>query len=340
MTRGLCSVATVVLTFSLVACHSEPKNYADAAAITGTPYTVTWGPVTVQAGVEDTQCIWLNLNNATTIKVHQMVDQLDLISHHLIVYKDDMDTTEQTTPIDCQPFTGALNPTGMISPIAITQKKYDEITLPDEVAYTFNPNQMIKLEHHYINETDSAQQAMATTTFYASDADDIKYEASILFTGSPDVNIPAGSNTTLHEFFTVPTYEDFSQSKIFAVTGHEHHLGTGVEVNVAPAKTGPMTAVYNPNPFEWASPATQIQTPYFGIPNGGGFDFTCTWDNTTDATVTFGESATDEMCFFWLYYYPSQGSKVCFHTNQFGGVDGLNICCPDDSLCAQLGSNL
>jgi hypothetical protein len=101
-----------------------------------------------------------------------------------------------------------------------------------------------------------------------------------------------------------------------------------------------MTAVYNPNPFEWASPATQIQTPYFGIPNGGGIDFTCTWDNTTDATVTFGESATDEMCFFWLYYYPSQGSKVCFHTNQFGGVDGLNICCPDDSLCAQLGSNL
>jgi len=32
------------------------------------------------------------------------------------------------------------------------------------------------------------------------------------------------------------------------------------------------------------------------------------------------------MCFFWAYYYPSQGSHVCFHTNQFGNVD---VCCPD-----------
>ena len=44
---------------------------------------------------------------------------------------DNSDTTEQTTPTPCQPFTGALNTTGMIAPIAITQKKDDEITLPN-----------------------------------------------------------------------------------------------------------------------------------------------------------------------------------------------------------------
>jgi hypothetical protein len=315
-----------------------PKNFQDAAAITGTPYTVTWGPVLVQPGAEDTQCIWMPLGNTASIKVHQLVDQLDPISHHLIVYKDDMDTTAQTTPVACLPFSGALDTSGMIAPIAITQTKLDEITLPAGVGYTLSANQMIRLEHHYINETDSPQMAMATTTFYASDDSDIQYEAGLLFTGSPDIDIPAGSNFTLHQFFTVPSYEDFSQSKIFAITGHEHHLGIGVEVNVAPSKTGPMRAVYNPSPFNWASPATQDQDPFFGIPNGGGFDFTCTWDNTTASAVTFGESATEEMCFFWLYYYPSQGSKVCVHTDRFGGVNGVSLCCPDDSLCAQLGS--
>ena len=336
MMRGILS-ALPLAACVLAGCKSEPpKNFQDAAALSGTPYTITWGPVLVQPSVEDTQCIWMPLSNTAPIKVHQMVDQLDLISHHLIVYRDDMDTTAQTTPMDCQPFTGALNPTGMIEPIAITQKKLDEITLPPGVGYTLAANQMIKLEHHYINETDSPQMAMATTTFYADDGSDIQYEASLLFTGSPDINIPAGSSATLHEFFTVPTYEDFSQSKIFAITGHEHHLGTGVEVNLAPKPTGPMTPVYNPNPFTWASPATQGQDPFFGIPSGGGFDFTCTWDNTTGSAVTFGESATDEMCFFWLYYYPSQGSKVCVHTNMYGGVNGINICCPDDTLCSQL----
>jgi len=50
---------------------------------------------------------------------------------------------------------------------------------------------------------------------------------------------------------------------------------------------------------------------------------------------TFGESANNEMCFFWAYYWPSQGSKVCFHTEQYGGHD---LCCPGDSLCS-LASN-
>jgi len=70
------------------------------------------------------------------------------------------------------------------------------------------------------------------------------------------------------------------------------------------------------------------------IPTGGGFDFECSWHNTSGSQVGFGESANEEMCFFWAYYYPSQGSKVCFHTDQYGGADGLNICCPGDSLCS------
>jgi hypothetical protein len=316
----------------LAGCNNEPsKNHLpDAAALTGTPYTVTWGPVLVQPGVEDTQCMWVPLGNTAPIKVHQFVDQLDLISHHLIVYTDNLHTTAQPTPVACQPFSGALSTSGTIAPIAITQTSHDEITLPPGVGYTLAANQMIKLEHHYINETDSPQMAMATTTLYAADANDIQYEAGFIITGSLDVYIPAGSNAALHQFFQFPSYEDFSQSKIFAVTGHEHHLGTGVTVNVAPSPTGPMTTVYNPNPFEWASPMTQGQDPFFSVPNGGGYDFTCTWNNTTASAVLFGESATDEMCFFWQYYYPSQGSKVCINSG------GASICCPEDPLCADL----
>ncbi len=45
------------------------------------------------------------------------------------------------------------------------------------------------------------------------------------------------------------------------------------------------------------------------------------------------------MCFFWAYYYPSRGAKVCFRTTQFGG---LNLCCPDAgaSICDALAGQL
>jgi hypothetical protein len=39
------------------------------------------------------------------------------------------------------------------------------------------------------------------------------------------------------------------------------------------------------------------------------------------------------MCFFWTYYYPSQGAFVCAHTGQFGGID---LCCPGSPLCDQI----
>ena len=72
-----------------------------------------------------------------------------------------------------------------------------------------------------------------------------------------------------------------------------------------------------------------------GIPAGGGFDFECKWTNTGSTAVKFGESANDEMCFFWAYYYPSQGAKVCIHTEQYGGAAGIDICCPaTPTICA------
>lgn len=305
----------------------------DAAELTGEKFSMIWGPVTVPAGTETTQCIWKRLDNPTEIKVHQMHNVLSGGSHHLIVYKDDKDTTEQLEPTPCEPFTGALNSTGMIAPLAITQRADDSIFLPQGVAYTFAPNQMIKLEMHYLNRGDTAQDVKSTVDFFSADPATIQHEAAILFTGSPDIDLPPGPST-LHQFFKVPPSIDLSQSKIFAITGHEHALGTGVKVNVAPAKTGPMTEVYAPDPFLWSEPETVTAAEPFSVPTGGGFDFTCSWNNTTGQNVQFGESANEEMCFFWAYYYPSQGSKVCIHTDEYGGASGLDVCCPGDGLCS------
>jgi hypothetical protein len=192
---------------------------------------------------------------------------------------------------------------------------------------------MIKLEMHYLNRGDAAVDITAMVDFFAADPATIQYEAAVLFTGSPDIDIPSMQSATLHQFFTVPANANLGEAKIFAITGHEHALGTGVKINLAPSPSGPMTEVYAPDPFVWSEPATVTPDEPFMIPAGGGLDFTCTWTNTTSQAVGFGESAKKEMCFFWAYYYPSQGSKVCFHTEQAGGANGIDLCCPGDSLC-------
>ena len=38
------------------------------------------------------------------------------------------------------------------------------------------------------------------------------------------------------------------------------------------------------------------------------------------------------MCFFWAYYFPTKGHKVCVHTELPGFP--LDLCCPGpDELC-------
>jgi hypothetical protein len=323
-----CLCLALASSLFVIACGGSTggTGQMDAPPLSGDKYSLTWGPVTVQPGVENTQCILARLSNPTDIMVHQMHNVISTGSHHMIVYKDDMDTAEQLTPFDCQPFTGALNQSGMVTPLMITQKSDDELTLPTAVAHHLAANQMIRIELHYINTTDAAEMVTGSADFFAADPATIKDEANILFIGTPDISLPPGVTTTVEEFFTPSRANvDLSSSKIFAITGHTHHFGTDMQVGTAASNGATQTPVYSPNPFVWSEPLTQVHDPEFSVPTGAGFDFKCVYNNTGTTTVKFGESATDEMCFFWMYYYPSQGSHVCFHSNQYG----VDVCCPD-----------
>jgi hypothetical protein len=302
-------------------------------------YALSWGPLSVPPSQEGTQCIWLRLSNDTEIKVHRMHNLLSSSSHHLIVYKDDMDTTEQTTPVPCEPFTGALNATGKIFPIMITQKDSDELTLPRGVAYTLAPHQMIKIEMHYLNASDVPIEATATAKFFAADPQAIRDEANILFIGTPDIMLQANSPAEIHRFFSPRRAGlDLAEAKFFAITGHTHKLGLSVDVATGESSTGPFTPVYAPERFLWSEPETTTHKPEFRLPDGGGFDFTCRYFNNTSNIVRFGESANAEMCFFWAYYYPSNGSHVCVNAT-FGGTS-FDVCCPDSGaqLCDLINS--
>ncbi|MGH7294005.1 MAG: hypothetical protein ACRELB_03680 [Polyangiaceae bacterium] len=299
-------------------------------------YTVQFGPITVQPGQENTQCIVVPLGNTAQIHVGQIHDLLGESSHHMILYKVAAQAA-QTTPFNCQPFHDTLNPANG-NPLIISQKKDDLITLPQGVAFTLDPNQMVRLEMHYINANPNQAVTLVTTSTLTTIPDSAyKYDASFIFIGDPDISIPPSSTYTLGPvYFQMPS--QYASSNFFAMTGHEHQWGTKVQIWSATGASDPGTKIYTNT--SWSDPVTTQFTPPFHVSTGGGFKFQCDWDNTSTSTVNFGESAgTNEMCFFWAYYYPANpsGAQVCFHTNKVGGTTGVDQCCPGGALCAALG---
>ena len=139
---------------------------ADAFVTPPGSFTIEWGPVTVQPGGENTQCVTKRLGNPGAIHVNQIHNSLNGVSHHLIVYKV-ADTTEVTTPVNCQPFSDTLNP-AKGSPLMITQKHDEVLQLPAGVGFNLDANQMIRLEMHFVNLSDNPSDVSATSTFAAS----------------------------------------------------------------------------------------------------------------------------------------------------------------------------
>jgi hypothetical protein len=322
--------------FVIAGCAAEEAPVGPPP-LTGDRYAIEYGPIAVAPGQEATRCMTVRLSNTASIKVHQMRNLLSPGSHHVIVYKDDDPASvEKPTPYECRPFSGALNLSGLSAPVMITQKQEDALTLPNKVAYTFAPNQMVRIEMHYINSTDQPLMVHATSEFYAVPDSEIDHEASILFIGTPDIEIPPGATMDIQRYFSSQRAQlDLGDARFFAITGHTHHYGLDVTVSTAATSGGERTSVYAPSQFEWAEPETATHRPEFKLPDGGGFDIKCSYHNTSNDTVRFGESANDEMCFFWAYYYPSKGSHVCVNATYMGL--NVDVCCPDaGSLCNML----
>jgi hypothetical protein len=195
---------------------------------------------------------------------------------------------------------------------------------------------MVRLEMHYINATQGPLTLTGSSTMKT--APTFKDEANFLFIGNPDIKIPAMSTFTLGPTFFKLDQDTFGGANFFAFTGHEHKYGTNVTVQTAASATDNAgNMVYQVPNWVWSEPATEFHDPPVQIPDQGGFSFTCDWDNTSPAEVKFGESANNEMCFFWAYYYPSKGAYVCMHTAQANGHD---FCCPGAVECAFIAQAL
>ncbi|MFO0685434.1 MAG: hypothetical protein U0234_25470 [Sandaracinus sp.] len=296
--------------------------------------TLTFPTITVPPGRENTECVIVDLGNDQPMHIGQIHNHLGEGSHHFIVYRASASATLQETPSDCAPFVDTLS-SDSGSPLMITQRQDETLQLPPGVGYTVPAHQLIRLELHYINVTGAPLDVAPTSELCPLADADFTDEADFLFVGDPDINIAPHARETLGPVF-YRLDNRFAHANFFAITGHTHQWGRNVVVSTAPSATGATTPVYDVSGWSWQEPETVFADPPFTIPAHGGFSFTCEWMNGSDQQVGFGESANDEMCFFWAYYYPAvpNAPHVCIHTDQVAG--GFDLCCPGNPICNQI----
>jgi hypothetical protein len=287
----------------LAACggHDAPAS-SSSSSDAGSGLTASIGPIDVPAGVETTQCIVVPLGNTEEVVINGYTIDLSEGSHHLIVY---MTTdTEQDDPVNCAPFTGLALGTDV--PIVFANKKQETWAFPAGIAVDIPANQMIKIEGHYINTTADDLQGTGNVSFvYTPKASSPPFQpAGFDFYGTTKINIPPNSSATTGQLFQA----GIAGTHLISVTTHQHELGTGIQVWAGnPGDTSNQIA----DDLDWSTPSWNLINPQFDFDGTNGLTYQCSWTNTTDQTVSFGESALDEMCFVGGYYYPAQGMDLC-----------------------------
>ncbi len=187
-----------------------------------------------------------------------------------------------------------------------------ELHLPDGVAAQLPPSIDVVHEIHYVNATDETVQLYSHINAWAIPDSEV---IEGIWGGSvrdEHINIPAQS--THSEWSRCVFNQDV---EVLFLAAHQHKLGT--RFTIAPFDGVNVGETLYEND-DWHTPnITQYDTPLV-VPAGQGFQFTCEWDNTTDAEINYGLTADDEMCNMAVVHTPMSTSTLCEVVQTSDGV--------------------
>jgi hypothetical protein len=294
-------LGTSLLVVAAAACSGKSDSSSSGNGSSGLQAAI--GPIDVPAGVETTQCIVVPLGNTQDVVMDGYDVTLTVGSHHLIVYL----TTDapHSDPRNCLPFTGLALGTDI--PIAFANKQNVNWAFPTGVGIDIPAGQNIKIEGHYINATGADLQGKGNVSFTGTPkASHAPYQpAGYAFYGTTQFTIPPNAS-----FSTGPLFQAGpAGTKLVSISTHQHRLGARAQVWASKSNGDMSDQIADDR--NWAQPAWTTIAPQFQFDGATGLTYQCDWTNTTDQTVSFGESALNEMCFVGGYIYPFHGMDLC-----------------------------
>lgn len=250
----------------------------------------------VPPGAEDHACVTLELPFAAEAWVPEVTATLEGGSHHLIVDRRAPGGALSSVATSCTPTQGAD-----ASRLMIAQQAETRVTLPEGVAFRMEPKQALFLQLHYLNTDPEPHDIEGSVTVRVPETVPAGLvEAKSIFTGSFAIDLPPQSPGESRSFY--PPKAATGVRNVFAVTSHTHRLGIRSTIERVADAAAPESPPIHES-LHWEEPPLTQFSPPLEFDGSDGLRLICRYQNTTGARVGFGTSATQEMCFMWVYYF-------------------------------------
>lgn len=188
------------------------------------------------------------------------------------------------------------------------------LEFPTDVGIKLPAGQQLHLNLHLFNATDEPISGDTAILVKGSPTPPPQL-AEMVFAGRFPFTIPKAADPAAPTPFTITGGCTSDKAyTLFAVWPHQHQLGTHQKVSIT---RGANTTVLHDGPYNFQEQNYYLQDPMFGVQVGDQIKVECTYENTTNGSVSFGESSTQEMCFSGLYRFPAQNDGR-FHCTNLG----------------------
>jgi hypothetical protein len=173
----------------------------------------------------------------------------------------------------------------------------------------------LRLQLHYVNTGSDPVTGSATLKFSPVDATTVTKWAAMIYLNRLGLTVPPGQGQAVSTTCSIPS--TYGQIGLLGAASHMHSRGVHF---VASTSTG----VSLIDDTTWSEPPYYTYNPTIMLNPGDSISWTCTYDNNTGMTLTFGDSALkNEMCIFTGLYYSTNADDTliaCQALTDIGGA--------------------
>ena len=187
-----------------------------------------------------------------------------------------------------------------------------EMHLPEGVVANLPAGIDIIHEIHYLNTTDTAVDVSTYVNAYTIPSSEVQDGIWGGQVRDENILIPAGGTAT--EWSRCVMNEDV---EVLFLASHTHELGTQFTVRTFDGENTGEIVLEND---DWHDPKITQYDPPLVVPAGSGFEWTCEFTNPNEHDVSYGTSATDEMCNMTMVHTPQSFSALCSVVETSDGV--------------------
>jgi hypothetical protein len=176
------------------------------------------------------------------------------------------------------------------------------VEFPADMGLKLPDTGRIMIQWHHFNSTGTPQMDGSIVQWCTVPASMRPNIGGLTFLGTENFNGPIGMPPGMGEFGGTCTNDSGGPVTIVGFNPHMHLLGVHMKSVIDRAAGGTET-VFD-EPFQFDQQVNYIMNPPVVVQPGDRITSTCTFNNTTDANVAFGQPTTSEMCYQFAFAYP------------------------------------